>query len=61
MKNLVSDYLAAEVNFGGVRMPRIQMLKELERMAKETDPQNWQALVNAYLGGLRQKEERDAE
>ena len=49
--NMVREYLEEEVNYGGVRMPRGQMIRELTSMAKATGREDWQVLVNAYLAG----------
>ena len=53
--NMVREYLEEEVDYGGVRMPRGQMIRELTSMAKATGRENWQALVNAYLAGRATK------
>lgn len=53
--NMVREYLEEEVNYGGVRMPRGQMSRELTSMAKATGREDWQVLVNAYLAGHARK------
>jgi hypothetical protein len=53
--NMVREYLDEEVNFGGVRMPRGQMIRELTAIAKATHREDWQALVNIYLTGHARK------
>ena len=47
--NLVSEYLNEVVNFGGVRMPRHQMIAELTETAKATGRSDWERLVGIYL------------
>ena len=49
--NMVRAYLDEEVNYGGIRMPRGQMIRELTATAKATGRENWRALVNIYLAG----------
>lgn len=49
--NIVREYLEEEVNYGGIRMLRGQMIRELTTMAKATGREDWQVLVNAYLAG----------
>ena len=47
--SLVSEYLNEVVYFGGVRMPRHQMIAELTEIAKATGRSNWKRLVGIYL------------
>ena len=49
--NMDREHLEEEVNYGGIRMPRGQMIRELTAMAKATGREDWQALVNIYLAG----------
>jgi hypothetical protein len=49
--NMVREYLEEEVNYGGVRIPRGQMIRELTSIAKATGRKDWRALVNIYLAG----------
>jgi hypothetical protein len=53
--NMVREYLEEEVNYGGVRMPRGQMIRELTVTAKATSREDWQALVNIFLAGHARK------
>lgn len=55
MAKMVRDYLEEEVNYGGIRMSRGQMIRELTSMAKATGREDWQALVNIYLAGHARK------
>ena len=48
---MVREYLEEEVNYGGIRMPRGQMIRELTSTAKAAGREDWQALVNIYLAG----------
>ena len=58
--NMVREYLEEEVNYGGVRMARGQMIRELTSMAKATGREDWQVLVNVYLAGHTTKVRRNA-
>ena len=51
--NPVSKHLAEIVNFGGIPMPRAEMLQRLAETAKQSGHLNPQNLVNAYCGGLQ--------
>lgn len=49
--NMVSEYLNKMVSFGGIRMPRYQMIAQLTETAKATGRADWQILVDRYLQG----------
>ena len=53
-KNLVQGYLLEEVNFGGERMPRGEMIHKLQHMAKSNGLP--MACVDLYLLGMRERE-----
>lgn len=49
-RTMVDEHLSEEVDFGGVSMPRGEMLNELMRRAVDTGHPQPQSLVNAYIG-----------
>lgn len=49
--NFVADYLNEIVIYGGIRMPRHQMIAHLTKTAKATGRANWSILVDRYLQG----------
>ena len=53
--NMLREYLEEEVTYGGIRMPRGQMIRELAATAMATGREDWQALVNIYLAGHARK------
>lgn len=55
---MVQKHLAEIVNFGGLRVTRGEMIRQLTETAKATGRTDWQSLVNAYLGGHSMMEKR---
>jgi hypothetical protein len=49
--NLVAEYMNEIVNYGGIRMPRHQMIAHLTHTAKATGCSDWHILVDRYLQG----------
>lgn len=49
--NLVAEYMNDIVNYGGIRMPRHQMIAHLTKTAKATGRPDWRILVDRYLQG----------
>ena len=55
---LVAEYLNDIVSYGGIRMPRHQMLAHLTQTAKATGRPDWRILVDRYLQGHELMQQR---
>ena len=55
---LVAEYLNEIVSYGGIRMPRYQMIAHLTKTAKATGRPDWRILVDRYLQGHELMQQR---